>query len=479
MADKPSLASGFDLPFQEQVDFFRAKLTLGTRRWDDIMHEAHDRAFVVAGAMKADLLADLRRAVDRAITKGTSLEAFREDFRQIVFNRGWTGWTGEGSQAGFNWRTKVIWETNLRASYAAGRWAQLNDPGLKKLMPYWRYVHADSVMSPRPQHLAWGQSRLTLPSDHPFWKTHFPPNGWGCRCRVTAVAAPKPGDATEPPAGWGEPGDDGKLPGVDKGWGYAPGASNTDDLKKLIQSKVKALPPEIGRAMTDDVAPPALAPAAKAVPSNLTVERGRFEWEVRDGDKVLAKYPASLPKKQVLAKYEEDLAAAAAKKAARSTTAKDAAARKAAEREALATLGRVKAEYREVIDTAHHNRNLEFQPLPMEAFDAKDTIPVHQSASFGKKAGSAYRIVMVDGRPAYARASDHWGKFNTVERGTLRENANIQPGDTFDETSTGTEHWKAHDWQVPGSEQTGYGKNKRIAGYIYLDDLAALKKSGS
>ena len=230
---EPRLDAGFDLPFQEQIDFFRQKINLPTERWDDIRLAAHDRAFVVAGASKADLLADLKRAVDKAIAQGTSLETFRADFRQIVFNRGWTGWTGEGSAAGFAWRTRVIWETNLRTSYAAGRWAQLNDPGLKKLMPYWRYVHADSVLHPRPQHLAWGRSRLTLPSDHPFWKTHFPPNGWGCRCRVTAVAAPKPGDATEPPVGW----DDidkktGAPAGIDKGWGYAPGSTWHPDLDK-------------------------------------------------------------------------------------------------------------------------------------------------------------------------------------------------------------------------------------------------------
>lgn len=254
MPEKIGLDAGFDLPFQEQVDFFRNKLTLGTRAWDDIMHEAHDRAFVVAGAMKADLLADLRRAVDRAIVKGTSLKAFREDFKQIVFNRGWTGWTGEGTAAGEAWRTKVIWETNLRSSYAAGRWAQLNDPGLKKLMPYWRYVHADSVLHPRPLHLAWGQSRLTLPSDHPFWKTHFPPNGWGCRCRVTAVAAPKAGDATEPPESWDEIDEKTGAPaGIDKGWGYAPGASVADELKTLVNAKVKGLPPQIGRALAEDI----------------------------------------------------------------------------------------------------------------------------------------------------------------------------------------------------------------------------------
>ena len=41
-----------------------------TERWDDLMGNAHDRAFVVAGAMKADLLKDLAGAVTRAIENG-------------------------------------------------------------------------------------------------------------------------------------------------------------------------------------------------------------------------------------------------------------------------------------------------------------------------------------------------------------------------------------------------------------------------
>jgi uncharacterized protein with gpF-like domain len=29
----------------------------------------------------------------------------------------------------------------------------------------------------RPMHAAWHNT--VLPFDHPFWKTHYPPNGWG------------------------------------------------------------------------------------------------------------------------------------------------------------------------------------------------------------------------------------------------------------------------------------------------------------
>ncbi|MDE2442099.1 MAG: head morphogenesis protein, partial [Betaproteobacteria bacterium] len=63
-------AFGFGTPFAEQLDFFRAKLNLPTDRWDDIQRAAHDRAFIVAGAGEADLLADLRAAVDKAIAEG-------------------------------------------------------------------------------------------------------------------------------------------------------------------------------------------------------------------------------------------------------------------------------------------------------------------------------------------------------------------------------------------------------------------------
>ena len=55
------------LPFQEQIDFFRNKVPIPTERWDDIQTAAHDRGWVVAGAQSADLLQDLKAAVDSAI----------------------------------------------------------------------------------------------------------------------------------------------------------------------------------------------------------------------------------------------------------------------------------------------------------------------------------------------------------------------------------------------------------------------------
>ncbi len=164
------------LPFAEQIAFFRQKLgnLIPTERWDDILRNEHDKGFMVAGAMKADLLADLAKAVDQTKADGQSIQWFRKNFFEIVAKHGWTGWTGSDTKKGRAWRTRVIYQTNLLASYAAGRLAQLKDAGYR----YWIYHHDDSVRHPRPLHQAW--DGLILAADHDFWKAHYPPNGWGC-----------------------------------------------------------------------------------------------------------------------------------------------------------------------------------------------------------------------------------------------------------------------------------------------------------
>lgn len=189
----------------EAERYFRDKINLPTQRWDDLKQGQHARAFVVAGATRDALLTDLRGAVDAAISKGETLEDFRARFRDIVARAGWTGWTGEGSAAGEAWRTSVIYHTNLRTAYMAGRWETLKD------FPYLKYHH-HSVANPREQHQAW--NGLIIATGDPWWSTHYPPNGWGCRCSVTGISAarlraegrrpdaPPAVQSGDPPAEW-------------------------------------------------------------------------------------------------------------------------------------------------------------------------------------------------------------------------------------------------------------------------------------
>lgn len=258
----------FNTPFQEQVDFLRAKLRLPTERWDDIQRSAHDRAFIVAGAAKADLLTDLHESLTQAATDGRGLDAWRKDFRKIVKDHGWEGWTGQGTKGGEAWRTRVIYQTNMSTSYAAGRYKQLTEPGFLALRPYWRYIHSDSVMHPRPWHLAW--HGLTLLASDEFWKAHFPPNGWGCQCRVTAVSK-REGEASAR-AGLGHvpEGTDaidsktGAPVGIDKGFDYAPGASVNKPLQEFIDAKLLNLSAPIGAQMWEVLKPVLLEEKALA-----------------------------------------------------------------------------------------------------------------------------------------------------------------------------------------------------------------------
>lgn len=258
-------------PFKEQVAAYRLRLgeLVPTARWDDIEREAHDRAFMVAGAAKADLLADLAAAVDRAVTEGTGIEAFRKDFRAIVERRGWHGWTGEGTAAGEAWRTRTIYKTNMLTSYAAGRHAQLRAGGFD----FWVYRHSGAE-HPRLDHLSW--NGLVLEADHPFWAQHYPPNGWGCGCKVRGAhsrrgarrvggdpdkALPEGWDAIDPKTG--------APKGVGKGWDYAPGASVQAEIRASAE-KVVRWPYEIGKAYMTSLPPAqadALVQAYRGLPS--------------------------------------------------------------------------------------------------------------------------------------------------------------------------------------------------------------------
>ena len=262
-------AAVFRRPFAEQVAAFRLKLAdlRPTRAWTDLWQAEHDRAFMVAGALKADLLADLAGAVQRAIEDGTGIERFRAEFRKIVEQRGWHGWTGEETKRGQAWRTKVIYKTNMATTYAAGRWAQLMKAGYPLLV----YRHGGSL-DPRPEHLSW--DGLILPVDHPFWATHAPPNGWGCSCFVIGARSErdavrkggKPGKRL--PDGWAVLNPKTGAPhGIDRGWAYAPGASVAEAISQLA-AKLPTLPPRLGLA---------LRAATQLPPDPIVTEESRVE----------------------------------------------------------------------------------------------------------------------------------------------------------------------------------------------------------
>lgn len=245
------------LPFSEQINYHWKKVNLPTETYADIYGEEHDNAFVVAGANRNDIIADFRKAVDKAITAGTTLEEFRADFDNIVSKYGWD------YNGGRDWRSRIIYDTNLFASYQAGRYEQ--HQRTKHLRPYWEYQHQDGVKNPRPLHKSW--DGLILHADEVFWQTHYPINAYGCHCSVfshSANSLKRRGlSVSEPPdieyetravgVRSGNPRFVNVPKGIDPGFERIPGQNRADMPSKLLLDKATAVPPKLAAKMVGGV----------------------------------------------------------------------------------------------------------------------------------------------------------------------------------------------------------------------------------
>jgi len=233
-------AEYLNLPFDEAIRFFRDKVSLPTKKWDDLSRGMHSRAFVVAGATKSQLLADLRGAVDKAISQGTTLADFRKDFDKTIEKHGWQ------YNGGRDWRTAVIFDTNLSTAYSAGHYAASTEPAVLAVRPWWKYMPSSSDHQ-RKEHMRW--YGIVLRHDDPWWKTHDPPNGWGCKCGRTTMSNAayqrnKDKLRTEAPdEGTYEyvnkkTGEVSQVPiGIDPGWDYSPGQAAWG--RKLSENAMK------------------------------------------------------------------------------------------------------------------------------------------------------------------------------------------------------------------------------------------------
>lgn len=241
------------LPFGEAIDYLRRKVDLPTQRWDDLLRHAHVRAFTIAGVAQAEMLGDFRAAIDRARAEGSGFDAFRKTFDEIVDRTGWTfNARGSTDEERRDWRARVIYNTNMRTSYMAGRWEQMTDPDVLRYRPYWRYRH-NYARHPRKQHLAWN-GKVWM-ADNPVWRVIYPPNGWGCNCDVEALSegqfqalgksSPDPTPdlnsrvAKDPRTGEPET----RYDGIDRGWEYNVGEASRDGpVPRELQAPLRPAP---------------------------------------------------------------------------------------------------------------------------------------------------------------------------------------------------------------------------------------------
>jgi len=244
--------------------FFMAKGLKPTFAWQDMIGEEHHNAFTVAKMLEIDLLTDVRDLLDTAIAEGQSMSWFRGQLEPMLIERGWWGRqkvvdpaTGQEveAQLGSMHRLETIFRTNMQSAYSAGEWQAIQDQSADA--PYLMY---DAVDDYRTRETHKKLDELVLPVNSPFWQTHYPPNGWNCRCGVIQLdeddfkAIGKKNPDEEPVIQWREwknprTGNMERIPAdIDPGWGTNAGITRRQDLDRLIQEKIDALPPDMRAA---------------------------------------------------------------------------------------------------------------------------------------------------------------------------------------------------------------------------------------
>ena len=140
-------------------------------------------------------------------------------------------------------RLDNIFRTNIQAAYSRGRYEQQMRVSFAR--PYWMYDAINDSRT-RPTHKA--MDGVILHHTHPWWKSHYTPNGYRCRCTVvslTEAQARKRGISplapeVDPDEGWDYSVGESYEKGVDEALdGFTTGDPKTKAAEDAAKKRVK------------------------------------------------------------------------------------------------------------------------------------------------------------------------------------------------------------------------------------------------
>jgi SPP1 gp7 family putative phage head morphogenesis protein len=218
MADKP-LSVGFNVPFEEAIKATDAReVVLPSKYYGELQGIHRQLSFSVAGLATHDQLNGVLDSLKKAVSAGTPYKK----------------WADELSVEGVAlppYRLENIYRTNLQNAYQRGHWEQVQ--ASKAVRPFLMYDAINDTRT-RPSHKA--MDGIIRPVDDPFWNSHYPSNGFMCRCTVISLS--------EAQAKSRSGGDNGLNKKVDlntmkpdNGWDYNVGEDISVGVNKAIKDK--------------------------------------------------------------------------------------------------------------------------------------------------------------------------------------------------------------------------------------------------
>lgn len=126
------LSYAIGLKPEEAIEYFKSKGYAIGFNWHDVEASAHSTSFTVAGVLKQDVLEDIHASLLSMKDGGGTLRDFERQLTPTLTRKGWLADKAklladddgvlEGKQLTPR-RLRTIFETNMQASYAAGRYA--------------------------------------------------------------------------------------------------------------------------------------------------------------------------------------------------------------------------------------------------------------------------------------------------------------------------------------------------------------------
>ncbi len=159
------------LPFEEAIQFLKARVSLTKAEWEDLEPKLAFRAFTLARLTSCDYIEAIRGRLINTLEKGEGFEQAWADVKAIAESEGAT------INPGY-WET--VYRTNIQTAYNAGRRMQFDR---SKPAAYALMVLEDE----RTSSICRPLTGLVLPANHPFWDDHWPPFHFNCRTTVRGI----------------------------------------------------------------------------------------------------------------------------------------------------------------------------------------------------------------------------------------------------------------------------------------------------
>ncbi|ROL60070.1 hypothetical protein D9V86_09875 [Bacteroidetes/Chlorobi group bacterium ChocPot_Mid] len=184
---KKRLAVAFKLGSIRGLEYLkkRGENLIETWDYDDLHAKMHYKSFTVAKTMGADVLQDIFDAVQKAKKEGTPVKDFISNLKPILESKGWWGKKevdGKIVTLGTPSRLALILDTNIKTSYAQGRWESMMN--IAQYRPWFVYeqIHRETARESHKQF-----DKHIYHYTNPIVQDIFPPRGYGCDCSMRAV----------------------------------------------------------------------------------------------------------------------------------------------------------------------------------------------------------------------------------------------------------------------------------------------------